>query len=316
MTFTIGFDIGGTKLAAGVVDEAGRILQMARRDTPSADPNEIEDAIAEVVAELCEHHEVSAVGIGAAGFIDSDGAVVLFAPNLAWRNEPLRDEVSKRINLPVVVENDGNAAAWAECRFGAGRGARDVVMVTIGTGIGGGIVLNGALFRGEYGIAAEMGHMQVVPNGRRCGCGQRGCWEQYSSGRALVREAREIALYDPSRAAYLLSLGDGTSDGITGPHVTAAALAGDPVAVEAFEHVGSWAGIGLASLALMLDPALFIIGGGVSEAGSLLLDPSISAFRARLPGAAFRPIAEVRPAELGNTAGLVGAADLARLRES
>jgi glucokinase len=310
---TIGVDIGGTKAAAGVVDDEGNLLASVRRHTPSTDANEIEDTIADVVAELRKDHDVSAVGIGAAGFIDADSSVVLFAPNLAWRNEPLRDEVFKRIGLPVVVENDANAAAWGEVRFGAGRGERDAVMVTIGTGIGGGIILDGRLFRGEFGIAAEMGHMQVVPNGRRCGCGQRGCWEQYGSGRALVREARDIAAFHPDTAQALLALGDGTADGITGPHVTQAAKAGDAAAIEAFDHVGRWIGVGLANLALTLDPSTFLVGGGVSEAGDLLLEPIKSAFLSRLPGASYRPIADIRLAELGNDAGVIGAADLARL---
>jgi len=313
MALTIGFDIGGTKLAAGVVDDDGEILQLVRRGTPSSDPDQIEDRIAEIVEELRSDHDVSAVGIGAAGFIDVDSAVVLFAPNLAWRDEPLRDEVAKRVGLPVVVENDANAAAWAELRFGAARGVTDLAMVTIGTGIGAGIVIKGELFRGTFGVAAEMGHMQVVPDGRECGCGQRGCWEQYGSGRALVREARDLAAADPARAAHLLGLGDGTPAGITGPHVTDAAVAGDPAAVEALARVGHWIGIGLSNVAVTLDPGTFVIGGGVCAAGDLLLGPTRKAFEARLPGAAYRPIADLRLAQLGNEAGLVGAADLARL---
>ena len=186
MALTIGVDVGGTKVAAGVVDESGTILVSTRRPTPSASPAHVEETIAALVTELRREHEVEAVGIGAAGFIDAERSTVLFAPNLAWRNEPLRDAVSKVIDLPVVVENDANAAAWAEYRFGAGQGEPDLVCVTVGTGIGGGIVLAGRLHRGRHGIGAELGHMQVVPDGRRCGCGQRGCWEQYCSGRALL----------------------------------------------------------------------------------------------------------------------------------
>src|SRR4051812_724098 len=316
MSLTIGVDVGGTKVDAGVVDEKGTILAQVRRETPSAHVHEIEDTIADVVAELRADHDVSVIGVGAAGFIDADRSVVLFAPNLAWRNEALRDEVSKRVGLPVVVENDANAAAWAEVRFGAGRGYRDLVMVTIGTGIGGGIILDGRVFRGGYGVAAALGHMQVVPNGRRCGCGERGCWEQYGSGRALVREARDIAAYEPHRAETLLALSDGHPEAITGVHVTEAAKAGDPAAIEALDHVGRWVGVGLANLALTLDPPTFLVGGGVSEAGDLLLEPVRTAFRSRLPGSAYRPIADVRCAELGNDAGLVGAADLARLHAS
>jgi glucokinase len=293
LALTIGVDIGGTKVAAGVVDDNGTILQDVRRDTPSTQVDEIADVIADVVAELRANHDVVAVGVGAAGFVDANRSEILFAPNLAWRNEPLRDDVGKRVGLPVVVENDANAAAWAEVRFGAGRGVRDAVMVTIGTGIGGGIVLDGRLFRGEFGVAAEMGHMQVVPHGRHCGCGQRGCWEQYGSGRALVREAREIAGTDSGRAETLLALGDGTADSITGLHVTEAAKNGDPVALEAFDVVGRWIGVGLTNLVSVMDPIR-------------------SGFQMRLPGSAYRPIADIRLAELGNDAGLVGAADLAR----
>jgi glucokinase len=315
MALTIGVDIGGTKVAAGVVDDNGVILQQTRRQTPSRNANEIEDTIAEVVDQLCHDHEVHAVGIGAAGFIDTSGAVVMFAANLAWRNEPLRDEMAKRIGLPVIVENDANAAAWAELRFGAARGESDVVMITLGTGIGCGIVIGGELFRGAHGVAAEMGHMQVVPDGRECGCGKRGCWEQYGSGRAVLREARDIAAIDPARAAHLLSLGDGTAEGITGSHVTDAGIAGDPAAVEALARVGHWVGIGLANIAVTLDPGTFVVGGGASAGGDLLLVPARAAFESRLPGAAYRPVADVRLAHLGNEAGLVGAADLARSRE-
>ncbi|MGB8652728.1 MAG: ROK family protein, partial [Mycobacteriales bacterium] len=185
MGLAIGVDVGGTKVAAGVVADDGTVLATTRRPTPSYSPDDVEHTIADVVTELRRDHDVEAVGLGAAGFIDVDRSTVLFAPNLAWRDEPLRDEVAKLIGLPVVVENDANAMAWGEYRFGAGRGHDHLVCVTVGTGIGGGIVLDGRLYRGRFGIGAEFGHVQVVPGGRRCGCGQRGCWEQYCSGRAL-----------------------------------------------------------------------------------------------------------------------------------
>ncbi len=313
MALTIGVDIGGTKVAAGVVDEDGSIVAQLRRPTPSTDPDAVERTIGQVVNELRQDHEVVAVGIGAAGFIDAERSTVLFAPNLAWRDEPLRDEVAKLVGLPVVVENDANAAAWGEHRFGAGRGAKDLICVTIGTGIGGGIVLNGDLYRGRWGIGAEFGHIRVFPNGRRCGCGQDGCWEQYCSGRALLREAREIADVRRDYGARLLELGNGTPEGITPPEVTKAAQEGDPAALEAFGRVGGWLGQGLADLAALLDPALFVVGGGVADAGELLLGPAREAFARRLTGTTHRPHAEIRHAQLGNSAGLVGAADLARL---
>jgi glucokinase len=312
MGLTIGVDIGGTKVAAGVVDTEGRIIARSRRDTPSTDPAATEDVIAEAVNELAAEHDVEAVGLGAAGFIDADRSVVLFAPNLAWRNETLREDVQRRIDLPVVVENDANAAAWAEARFGAGRGERTVACITVGTGIGGGLVIDGQLFRGAFGIAAEFGHMRVVPDGVRCGCGNKGCWEQYASGNALVREARDLALSQSPLAADLLTLSDGDPARITGPLVTQAAKAGDPAARELFVEVGRWLGVGLANLAAILDPGCFVVGGGVSEAGDLLLGPARDAFHRMLTGRGHRPEAEIRLAELGNDAGLVGAADLAR----
>ena len=313
-SYTVGVDVGGTKVAAGLVDEAGTILRRTRRPTPSASPDDVEDVIAECVQELAAGVEVEAVGIGAAGFVTADRATVLLAPNLSWRDEPLRDDVAKRTGLPVVVENDANAAAWGEYRFGAGRGEEHLVLVTVGTGIGGGIVLDGALHRGRHGIGGEIGHMQMVRDGRRCGCGLRGCWEQYSSGRALLHEARDIAGSQREYGRRLLELGGGTLEGIESVEVTQAAREGDPAALECFAVVGGWLGQGMADLAAVLDPGVFLLGGGVSDAGDLLLVPAREAFRARLTGAGSRPEAEVRLAELGNDAGIVGAADLARSR--
>jgi glucokinase len=310
----IGIDIGGTKVAAGLVDVDGRVLRRVRRETPhrSQSPQVVEDTIAEAIEELRDHREAVAVGIGAAGFVDADQASVLFSPHLSWRHEPLRDGIRRRVGLPVVVENDANAALWAEARFGAARGARDVVGVNLGTGIGGGVLVDGRLYRGRHGVAGEFGHMLVVPGGHRCECGNRGCWEQYASGNALVREARELAAARSPVAHALLELVDGDPTRITGPLVTRAATAGDPAAQELFDDVGRWLGIGLANLAAAFDPALFVIGGGVSEAGELLLGPAREAFRRQLTGRGFRPEAPLVRARLGNEAGLVGAADLAR----
>ena len=313
MSLAIGVDVGGTKVAAGVVDENGTILQKVRTPTPSHSPDDVEHTVADVVAQLRKEHDVTAVGIGAAGFVDSDRATVMFAPNLAWRDEPLQMDLAKLIDLPIVVENDANAMAWGEYRFGAGQGNEHLVAVTVGTGIGGGIVLNGQLYRGRWGIGAEFGHMQMVPDGRRCGCGQSGCWEQYCSGRALVREAREVADVRPGLGARLLELGGGFAEGITGPAVTQAAREGDPAALECVRIIGESLGQGLADLAAVLDPAAFVVGGGVADAGDLLLEPARRVYAERLTGTTHRPHAPILLAQLGNDAGLVGAADLARL---
>ncbi|HEV7657665.1 MAG TPA: ROK family glucokinase [Mycobacteriales bacterium] len=313
MSLAIGVDIGGTKVAAGVVDEEGGVLALVRRPTPG-DVAGTEDAIAACVAELAERYDVMAVGIGAAGWIANDRATVLFSPHLAWRDEPLRESLIGRIGLPVTVENDANAAAWAEYRFGAARGERVVCIVTLGTGIGGGLVVSGTLYRGAFGVAGEWGHMTVVPEGRRCACGNRGCWEQYASGTALARDARELAEVSPVAAHRLLQLAGGDPAALTGTDVTAAAREGDPAAVEIFTAMGRWLGRGIASLAAALDPSVVVIGGGVSEAGDLLLRPAQETFAANLTGRGFRPIAPIRIAALGPDAGLVGAADLARRR--
>jgi glucokinase len=314
MSLAIGVDVGGTKIAAGVVDEHGKIIEMVKRATPAADASGTIEEISDAVKELLGRHEVEAVGIGAAGFVEESRSSVLFAPNLAWRNETVARKVEERAGRPVVVENDANAAAWAEAKLGAGRGHDQVVLITVGTGIGAGIVLNGQLYRGRWGMAGEPGHYRVVPDGRLCGCGNRGCWEQYASGSALVAEAREYARRSPGAAVRLLQLAGGTVDGITGPEVTTAAREGDAGALRCFEIVGQWLGEGLAALAAILDPGCFVLGGGVSEAGDLLLGEARSAFENGLTGSSFRPHAAIVLAELGPEAGLIGAADLARIR--
>src|SRR6204780_761846 len=312
VTLAIGVDVGGTKVAAGVVDEYGGIIAKLKRSTPAASPQRTEQAIADVVTELLAVHEVTGIGLGAAGFVDAARATMLFAPNLAWRDEPLKQRVEERLGRPVVVENDANASAWAEARFGAARGYRDVMLVALGTGIGAAIIIGGELYRGRWGIAGEPGHVRVVPDGRLCGCGNRGCWEQYCSGNALVAEAREFARRTPEGAMRLLQLGGGLPEGISGPEITQAATEGDPAALRCFQTVGGWLGQGLADLAAILDPACFVIGGGVSEAGDLLLDPARAAFERALTGRGYRPYADIRAAQLGEDAGMVGAADLAR----
>jgi glucokinase len=313
MGLTIGVDVGGTKVAAGVVDELGQVVAKLKRSTPAASPDGTIGVIADVINELLARYEVDAVGIGAAGFVDQSRSTVLFAPNLAWRDEPVKKLVEERIGRSVVVENDANAAAWAEAKLGAARGLEQVMLITVGTGIGAGIVLDGHLYRGRFGSAGEPGHYRVVPDGRLCGCGNRGCWEQYASGSALVAEAREFARRSPEAAVRLLQLGGGGPEGIDGPAVTTAAREGDVGAVRCFEIVGSWLGAGLADLSAILDPGCFVIGGGVSEAGELLVGPARVAYENGLTGRTHREFADIRLAELGPDAGLIGAADLARL---
>lgn len=212
----------------------------------------------------------------------------------------------------MVVENDANAAAWGEFAFGAGADVDHLLLVTIGTGVGGGIVQSGVLQRGAFGIAGEIGHIRLERNGRLCACGQLGCLEEYASGSALVADARVAAAGDPSGAASLLADATGDPAMITGPMITEHALAGDQFAVERLAVLGDWLGQGIATLAAVLDPGVIVLGGGVSEAGVLILEPTRASFLKHLTAAAHRPEVEFRMAILGNSAGLVGAADLAR----
>ncbi len=311
MAVTIGVDVGGTKIAAGVVSETGQILDERRSETPD-DAAGIERLIADLVDELRGSHEVEAVGIGAAGYVDADRATVLFAPNLPWRNTRLGHAVQARLDLPVVVENDANAAAWGEFRFGAAADVDDLLMVAVGTGLGGGVIFKSELLRGSFGLAAEIGHFRVVPQGLPCGCGQRGCWEQYASGTALVREARRRVTAGQGEAQPLLEAVGADPESINGPAITSLAQQRDPFCLDLLADLGTWLGEGIASLTSILDCAVVVIGGGVSEAGELLLEPIRQAFTRTLPVMEHRPHLELRVATLGNEAGMIGVADLAR----
>ena len=314
MPLAIGVDVGGTKIAAGVVDEDGVLHESTQRVTPAQDSGKIESAIVDMVRQLAATHSVECVGVSAAGYVAADRSTVTFAANLAWRNTPLRRMVEDSCQLPAVIENDGNAAAWGEARFGAGRGEENLVALTLGTGLGGGIILNGRLVRGHFGAAAEVGHRVVESGGRQCGCGSRGCLDVYASGSALAFEAYQLAVADPPRAGTLLKLAGGDPENITGSLVAHAALSGDEISLEAFERLGGWLAKGMADVASLFDPALFVIGGGVSRAGELLLGPTNITFARLLAERGHPGVAKVRLAELGELAGVVGVADLARLR--
>jgi glucokinase len=311
----LGIDIGGTKVAGGVVAADGTVLATARRATPGGSVADTEDAIVAVVEELAAGHagELVGVGVGAAGWFDRTGDTVLFSPHLAWRHSTLRGDLAARLQRPLWVGNDADAAAWAEYRFGAARGADLALMITLGTGIGGGIVLDGRLRRGSHGVAGEWGHMRVVPDGRLCACGNRGCWEQYASGTALAQTARDIARTSRAAAAGLLERVAGNADALTGEVVAAAAAGGDALALELVTDVGQWLGQGIADLAAILDPEVVVIGGGVSRLGELVLAPARARLERSLPGRGFRPGPRVVAAELGPEAGLIGAADLVRV---
>ena len=231
---SIGVDIGGTKVAVGVVNQSGQVIAQVRRPIANNDAPGTLSEIIDLITGLRNDHAISAIGIGVAGLLDASRSGVAFAANLGWVDVPVREVIERGTGLPTIVEDDANAAAWGEYRFGASRGESNPVMVTVGTGIGGGVIDDGSIRRGATGSASDIGHLQIVPDGIECSCGARGCLEQYASGRALVRTARDLSTAGPSRAALVLSLGDGTLEGIRGDHIAEGARRGDPLALEVF----------------------------------------------------------------------------------
>ena len=312
LVHAIGIDIGGTKIAGALVSESGEIVAEDRQPTPAGDPAAIVDLVVAMIQRLSTGQEVVAAGVAAAGFIDAAQSTVYYAPNINWRNEPFQQRLSSRLgDLKITIDNDANAAGWAEYRFGAGRTVTDMTILTIGTGVGGAIVSQGRLFRGGFGAGAELGHLRVVPDGLPCGCGARGCIEQYGSGRALLRLANEIA--DVDGIGLALATARRENGGLTGEIVGQFIAAGDPGALHALTELGRALGQACASLSAVLDPEMFVFGGGVAIAGDLLLDPIREAYLQVLPARGFHPEPQFRTAELVNDAGVVGAADLARI---
>ena len=310
----IGIDVGGTKVLGGVVTGTGEILATARRDTPREGGRALTEAIANVATELVQQYPVDSIGVSAAGFISSDRQTMLATPNISnWNGINLVSELTEILHKKIVLENDANAAAWGEFKFGAGRGRSDLMMLTLGTGVGGGLILGGSVFRGAFGIGAELGHIRIVPEGQLCGCGIRGCLEQYASGSALMRHAREAIDASPLLARNLLDRGDGTIEGLRGNDITEAARDGDPVAIAAFNTMATYLGAGIASLCAVIDPSCVVLGGGVIDAGELFLGPTRDAALRLIPFSGKHPYPEIVAAELGNHAGLVGVADLSRI---
>lgn len=304
----VGIDIGGTKIAAARISAEGEILESTVHPTPATDQPAAMPAIEAAAAEVLDD-DVVAIGVGMAGLIDVRSGVLLSTPNLVWRNLLLADGLAGRFGLPVTVNNDATVAAWAESRLGASRGREDSLFVGVGTGIGGGIVTGGRLVRGAYGLAGEIGHVIVEPDGPLCGCGNRGCWEQVASGLAIARAGQRAVTDEPDSEIARLAGGDPRR--ATGELVTQAAQGGDEVAVEILATVGRRLGEGIAGLVNVLDPEVVVIGGGVGEVGDVLLDPLRDAFIASVEGADVRPEVPIVPAQLGNDAGAIGAGLLA-----
>lgn len=297
-------------MRAGVVDEHGTVVDAVLAPTPD-DVDALEAAIAHAVEELRDRHRVSAVGLAVAGFVAPDRNTVRYAPHLPWRGAPVADRIAARTGLPVTLEHDSNAAAVAEYTYGAARGAGVVVLVAIGTGIGGALLQDGVVFHGAHGVGPELGHLRVVPDGRPCPCGKRGCWERYCSGTALATTARELMARDERASTVLARELADDYGALTGRRVAAAAREGDVIAKQAMAELATWLGEGLAIVADVYDPELVVIAGGVSESAPLFLDDAREHYASVLTGAGHRPLARIRTAQLGGDAGLVGAATLA-----
>lgn len=312
MTLTIGIDVGGTKIAGGVIDSAGSVLKRERVESPSDNREQIVAAVVSLCRNLMTEFDVTSVGISSAGLINRARDQIVFSPNLDMTGSKIGEQVAAEIQLPVLLENDANCAAWGEFKYGAGVGFSNVVMLTVGTGLGSGIIVDKKLVIGGFGMAAESGHMVIKPEGQLCGCGQRGCLEQYASGQALTRNARSFVASGSPGAATLLKACSGDPTALTGPMVTAAAAEGDPASISILAEAGKWLGYGMAAIAAILDPEVFVVGGGGGDAGDLILQPAREAFEQRLTARDHRPIAQIVSAKLGNDAGMIGVADLAR----
>ena len=307
---TIGIDIGGTKISAGVVDSSGNLIDSSRCSTPAEGGKELISSVINLIKEFNKKYEIKGIGISIAALISSDYGTIVGAPNIANLGKlNFVNEIKEEFELPIIIENDANAAMWAEFKFGNAKSLNPVMFFIIGTGVGGGLVIDGKLFKGVNGIGAEFGHMCVVPDGLSCGCGSKGCLEQYASGGALIRYANEALLANPDKSEEVLSFGEGK---LSGTALTKAAKAGNELALAAFSKQADWLGLACASYSLIIDPQAIIIGGGVVDAGELFLAPVRAAMRKYMPFAESHVPPKIIAAKFGNDAGLIGAADLVR----
>jgi glucokinase len=304
----VGVDVGGTKVNALRLDRAGTILQRATRPTPADDMEATLGALVDAARDVWSP-AVEAIGVGAAGLIDRRTGILRDAPNLSWRDADIPTAVTGALGVPTTVENDSTIGGFAEWRIGAAVGADHVLYVAIGTGIGGGLVVDGRLVRGAVGFAGEIGHVIVEPDGPECGCGNRGCWETVASGSAITRQGRAALTRHPHSMIGELAGGEPTR--VTGVTVTQAARAGDPAARGILAEVGTRLGEGIAGLVNVLDPEIVVVGGGAVEAGDLLLAPARDAYGRTVESRARRPAVPIVPAALGPDATAIGAALLA-----
>ena len=304
----IGIDVGGTGTKGGVVEASGRVLHKVTRKTDVTSGTKGVIAVAETLLDWAREsgHDVSAIGIGAAGFVDSASGSITFSPNFTYDDPEIATAVGARFDLPVVVDNDANAAAWGERTFGSARGSDDVVLLTVGTGIGSGLIANGELVRGFTGAGAEMGHTVVQMDGPECTCGLRGCLEQLASGQAIARMAREAAAKDPS--TLILTFGESV-EAIEGEHVAQAAAEYDETALRILRTAGKALGVGLSNAVNLFDPEVLVLAGSVIRAGEPYLGPARDQL-VRMTGAQRRRPARLDVTVLGENAGIIGAAAL------
>jgi glucokinase len=309
----VGIDIGGTKIAGALVDENGKIARELRVSSPIEDSSQMVEAISSVINELTADHQVVGIGVAAAGFLSVDREVMFHSPNIAaWRNEPLKSRIQEKTPYPVLLENDANAAGWAEFRFGAGQDVQSMIMLTIGTGVGGAVISDGRLLKGGFGVGGELGHVLAIPGGRNCGCGLKGCLEPYASGTALLSAARDLAKSGDPRGKRLRELGSENAV-LNGEHVYQAIMEDDEGALAIISELGEHLGVAIGSIFVpVLDPELAVIGGGVSAVGERLLEPIRAGYAKSMPARGYRPELKIVKAQFMNQAGLIGAADLAR----
>lgn len=302
---SVGVDVGGTKLLAARIKDDGSIVEEHRQDTPGGGGRMVAE-IAAAVHALIGPEEIVACGVGVAGLVDHDRGTFVWGPHVAGSNIAVRDELQALLGVPVMVDNDANTSAYAEHRIGAGRGSDAMLLVTLGTGIGGAMVINGALYRGR-GFAGELGHARFGDGWHPCDCGQRGCWETEAAGPALLRLASELIESDPA-GSLATALG---GDEVSGPAISTAAIAGDPQAIALITRVGWAFGRGLSSLIAILDPDRVVVGGGLGSVGKMLLDAIRDGANEDRYAASHHELPKIVAAELGEKAGAVGAGLLA-----
>ncbi len=302
----IGIDVGGTNLRAGVVDSDGRVADSISVVTPR-EARALEDALVSAIEALAGRHQVASVGLAVAGFISREQDRVRFAPHLPWRDARVAELLQPRVGLPVFLEHDANSAAWGELYFGPAAMGENVAVIAIGTGIGAALLVGGEMYRGSNGVAPELGHLPLVPGGRLCPCGKRGCFERYCSGTALAATADEMLVAHPERATILA-----VGSELDGSAVARAAAGGDPIALAAIADFAHWLGVGLSIVADVFDPDLIVVAGGVAASAPLFLEDARRSYAGMVTGAGHRRLARIRCSELGPNAALIGAAEMAR----